>query len=521
MISSNGALPERPNILLIMTDQHRLSAVGAYGDTPCQTPHIDALAEDGIRFENAYTTCPVCTPARASVITGQYPHNHGMITNIEEVGASMRELGDRPTLLSRCLERAGYQLGYTGKWHLGSSEPELFGHANQPCLARDVGFSGQSISGHGNGGWHTAEFGTYLKERGLTHGVKPWSEATRRIRPEARSAGELEQSIEGTVPYFLADHTIAMIDRFASDPDRPFFMWHNFWGPHEPYYATTEYIDLYRDVDIPSWPNYEWDARGRPGPHQLAITPVLSGGGRLDWDDWAMYIRYYYALTSLIDAQIGRIIDHLKATGLLDNTVIIFAADHGESLGDHGGLYNKGWTHFEETQRIPLIIRMPDGTGTGKVSEQLTSLVDLYPTVLELACPGSAASQQRRRLSWRWPYRDTESVDGRSLLPLVRGEATEWRDSVVVEFHGMMHTPYTMRTLRHGCFKYGYSFASTEELYDLDQDPYEMVNLIDSSDHSTIVRDMRTRLQSWMQEMLDPGLYGYRYTVLREHAGIE
>ncbi len=510
--------PERPNILLIMTDQHRLSAVGAYGDTPCRTPHIDRLAREGTRFDMAYTTCPVCTPARGSIITGQYPHNHGLTTNIEEIGASLRELGDRPTLLPRRLEAAGYRLGYTGKWHLGSSEREVFGHANRPCLPRDVGFEGQNVPGHGNGGWGSQQFREYLEARGLKHAVKPWDESSRKIRPEAQSAGELVQSVEGTVPYFLADHTISLIDAFTRDGgEEPFFIWHNFWGPHEPYYVTADYIERYRDVAIPQWPNYHWPAAKTAGPHQAAITPVLSRGVDLSWEDWATYIRYYYALTTLIDDQIGRIVSHLETHGLLESTVIIFAADHGESLGDHGGLYNKGWTHFEETLRIPFIVRMPAGIGSGAVLANPVSLVDLYPTILDLAGLGSRAAHRSRRLSWRWPYRDTESVDGSSVLPLLRGEETEWRDGVVVEFHGLMHTPYTMRTLRKGRFKYGYNFAATDELYDLETDPHEMTNCIDDPAYTDIVLDMRLYLREWMQETLDPALHLYQITV----AGIE
>jgi len=511
-------LPENPNILLILTDQHRLSAVGAYGDTPCQTPNIDRLAREGVRFENTYTTCPVCAPSRASIITGQYPHNHGITSNTEDLETSLHELGDRPWLLSRRLEKAGYQLGYTGKWHLGTCQSELFGAKNQPCLPKDVGFAGQNFPGHGNGGWDFPEFRNYLSDRGLKHEVKPWSEPTRRVRLDEQSAGELTQPIEGTVPYFLTEHTLSLIDEFIeSDSSNPFFMWHNFWGPHEPYRVVTEYLDRYRDVEIPPWPNYEWPARQTPGPHQATISPVLVGNTELTWEDWATYIRYYYAFTTMIDNQIGRIIDHLKKRGLLDNTVVIFAGDHGESLGDHGGLFNKGWTHFEESQRIPFIIRMPDGSGSNTVSQELVSLVDFYPTILDLAGLDKECMNQPRTPTMKWPYENAHSVDGHSVLPLVRGEKCQWRDSVVVEFHGLMHTPYTMRTLRQGHFKYGFNFAATDELYDLKNDPHEQVNLISDTTYTDILQDLRFKLRDWMVEMHDPVLYCYQYTVLRNH----
>ena len=510
-------MPDRPNILLIMTDQHRLSAVGAYGATPCRTPNLDRLARQGVRFENAYTTCPVCTPARASVITGQYPHNHGLTSNTEDLETSLHELGDRPTLLSRRLQQAGYQLGYSGKWHLGSDEPVLFGRTNQPCLPRDVGFQGQNFPGHGNGGWDYPEFQQYLSRCGLKHEVKPWSEPTRRVRPDEQSAGQLVQPIEGTVPYFLTDHTLALIDQFTQgDGAEPFFIWHNFWGPHEPYRVTADYLERYRDVEIPPWPNYDWPARQTAGPHQTTITPVLAGEQSLTWDDWATYIRYYYAFTSMIDDQIGRMIDHLQQRHLLDNTVIIFVADHGESLGDHGGLFNKGWTHFEEALRIPLIIRLPDGTARGAVPAELVSLVDLYPTILDIAGQTDHAAAQPRRPSLKWPHRSTESVDGSSLVPLIRGETCPWRDSVVVEFHGLMHTPYTMRTLRTARFKYGFNFAAADELYDLERDPHEITNLAAHPAYADVLHELRLKLYAWMQQTHDPVCYSYQHTILRD-----
>ena len=261
-------MQDQPNILFIFTDQHRLSALGAYGETPCKTPNIDKLAKEGVLFRNAYTTCPVCSPARASVMTGKYPHSHGVTTNIHEVGCSVHELPDSPELLSRRLEKAGYSLGYTGKWHLGTaSEESVFGFPNKPSLPKDVGFEGQNFPGHGGGGFGYPEYKEYLKERGFEHKVKDWSESTRLIWP----AGKLEGTEESTVPYFLAENTISMIDDF-SERNNPFFIWHNFWGPHGPFYVPEEYLDMYRDLDIPQWPNYDWPALSLPGSHHAQNT---------------------------------------------------------------------------------------------------------------------------------------------------------------------------------------------------------------------------------------------------------
>jgi arylsulfatase A-like enzyme len=505
---------DRPNILLIMTDQHRLSAIGAYrdsplcGDTPCRTPHIDRLAAEGVRFDTVYTTCPVCSPARGSVITGLYPHAHGISSNAHNLGSSVHELPDGPNLLPRKLAELGYSSGYTGKWHLGNGATTAFGADVDPALPTSRGFVGQDFGGHGGGGFGCDEYQDYLREQGLSHEVKPWSENTKQILP----TGELAGPVESTVPYFLADHTRSLIDRFSAE-EAPYFIWHNFWGPHGPYYSPTEYVDRYRNVDIPPWPNYDWPSRSTPGPHHVKIHPEHES---LTWADWATAIRYYYAFTTLIDQQIGRIYAHLESTGQLDNTVIIFTSDHGETAGSHGGLTDKGWQHFEEIQRIPMIVRFPDGRHAGETREGLISLADVYPTILDLAGEGSGPADTEGLPE------DTADVStgihGQTVLPLVNDPSTPWRDHLVIEFGGVNNLAATLRTLVKGGFKYGYSAGFPDQLYDLTSDPHETTNLVESPDHRARLNDLRQTLSDWMQENRDPvrGIYNQ---ALRYHLG--
>jgi arylsulfatase A-like enzyme len=478
----------RPNIIFIFTDQHRLSAVGAYGPTPCKTPNIDTLADDGVKFEYAYTTCPVCSPARATVMTGQYPHTHGILSNVHNLGSSVHELEDRPSLLSRRLESAGYSLGYSGKWHLGSDADTAYGGSNKPSLPRNIGFEGQNFPGHGNGGHRFPEYREYLSRNGFVRHLAEWTHPTPRFLP----AGKEECPIEATVPYFLAQNTINMIDEFRKR-GRPFFIWHNFWGPHGPYYAPAEFADMYRDVDIPEWPNYRWPSRMIPGPHHNKISPLHE---ELSWEAWATLIRYYYAFTSLIDAQIGRILDHLRSSGILENTLVIFTADHGETLGSHGGLCDKGWHHFEETHRIPLIMRFPGAGHRGRVIEQFASLADIYPTILDTASMEGAPGEPPK----------APGIHGCSLLPLIEGTAASWRESVVTEFGGVNQLACTQRTIRRRNIKYGYNCCNEDELYDLDSDPTETVNLIRDPLYRETADRMRTHLIDWMEETRDPAL---------------
>ena len=473
-----------PNILLLFTDQHRLSAVGCYGETPCQTPNIDRLAAEGLRFENAYTVCPVCSPARGTIMTGQYPHAHGICSNVHNLGSSVHELEDRPELLSRRLEAVGYGLGYSGKWHLGTDREQCFGQSNKPSLPKDVGFEGQNFPGHGGGGFQYPEYGAYLQEHGYTHRV------TRLDESGMRDGGELAGPIESTVPYFLAENTIALMDRFR-EQGQPFFVWHNNWGPHGPYFATKEHVALYRDVEIPEWPNYHWPSRAVPGAHWNKIHPRHE---QMTWSDWAESIRYYYAFTTMIDDQTGRMLKHLEDTGLDEDTVVIFTADHGETCGSHGGLTDKGYHHFEETHRIPLIVRFPDGRQAGTTIDAFASLADIYPTILSLVGADH----------------DPATLHGSSLLPLVNGATDQWRDCVVTEFSGVNSVSLTQRTLRWGHLKYGFNCCGPDELYDLSRDPWETLNCIDHPDYRETGRELRQRLLKWMEDTRDPVLGVFR-----------
>ena len=185
---------------------------------------------------------------------------------------------------------------------------------------------------------------------------------------------------------------------------------------------------------------------------------------------------------------------HLEETGLAENTIVIFSADHGETCGSHGGLMDKGYHHFEEIQRIPLIVRGP-GVQAGAVREEFASLADIMPTICELA--GSDEADER--------------VQGRSLLPLLRGEAVAgWREDVVVEFDGLNQGACTLRTLRHGPYKYGLNLVHEDELYDLERDPHETRNLINAPAYQAVARDLRTRLFQWLADEDDQSLCIFR-----------
>jgi arylsulfatase A-like enzyme len=448
--------------------------LSCYGGQICLTPALDQLASEAIVFERAYTPLAVCSPARASIITGLYPHNHGVISNDSKMFNGT--LKDDASLLSRRLEILGYDRWYNGKWHLG----------DKVHLPKDVGLPGLQFPGHGGGGYNYPEYKAYLREKGLRHG---FSNGPHKLG--GNHYGTLEGPEEAEMSAFLADDAISYLESWNQKPDHPFFLWVNFWGPHEPYYATEEYMDLYRNVQIDPWPSFEEDQSNKPRVHRLKVPHESKGKG---WSFWEPAIRHYYAFMSLIDHQIGRILGKLDELGLKDDTVVIFAADHGESLGAHGGCQDKGHFMYEEIYRIPMMIRAPFAAPRRDAS--LVSLLDLCPTVLELAGESNPAAGR----------------DGLSLLNHLHGEAAaDWRSAYVAEFHGLV-TPFTQRMIVNERYKYVWNMGDIDELYDLLEDPHEMNNLIDDA----ALSQHRTRLQhdllQWMKDTKDNvSSYYYRH----------
>lgn len=463
---------QRRNLILILTDQHRTDAIGCYGSEVCRSPNIDRLASEGVTFDKAYTTCSLCSPARASIMTGQFPHTHGMLTNVEVRGAAMKELQLRPDLVSEILKGAGYNLGYVGKWHLG-----------EKVVPRDFGFEGDNFPGHGGGGFNYPEYAEYLKRRGLSYEIRKLP----RVPFYGHQAGVFEGPIEATVPHFLAENTNTLLQRFSSDwkkHGKPFFIWCNFWGPHPPYYAPEEFVAMYRDANIPPWKNFKDSLEGKPAI-QREIIPV--GRRHQPWSFWRERIVYYYAFATLIDHQIGRILDHLKELGLEEDTEVIFSADHGESLGIHGGLADKTCFMYEENYRIPLIVKAPAlASRRGTRDSHFVSLADIMPTLLEAA-----------------GITPPETVQGRGLLPLLEETPpTRWREHVTAEFHRFTRL-YPQRMIRYDHYKYVYNADGLDEFYDLDSDPYELDNGISNPDYSPVIEQMQVRLFNWMTETKD------------------
>jgi arylsulfatase A-like enzyme len=478
-------MSKSPSIILIFTDQHRRDVLGCYGSTIARSPHIDSLAADGCVFENAYSVYPVCTPARASLQTGLYPCRHGMQNNMYQPGCVVHELADSPRLLSRQLTKQGYSAGLTGKWHLGfgskaHNDPWYEKHDVESSLSAvaypafyrsgssmptDLGYEGDDFPGHGGGGHNYQQYQNYLEENNLTHDLKN----------SKGGSSEVLSVRESTVDHFLTERAKYFINRF-SKRKRPFFFELNYWGPHEPAYVPTRFFNAFRDKKITPWKSFDEDQKDKPAIHNMKRS-------RKSWPEFEKGIQHVLAYGEYIDDEIGRLIAFLKEKELYDSSYIIFTCDHGDSLGCHGGLTDKGFHMYEETTHIPLIIKPPKGIPCRKRAEELVNTTDLYSTILDMA--GVSKEEQER--------------DGRSVLPLMKEDsAVQWDNCVVSEFTGLGYAACTQRMIRVDNMKYVFTAGDKGELYNLSLDPHEMDNLYDKEEYGEILESLQKKLYQWL-----------------------
>ena len=462
------------NVLFLMTDQHRVDAIGCYGNANARTPNLDRLAASGTLFRNAFTPTAICTPARASLLTGQAPFRHRLLANAEWNTGYLTELPEGTPTFSAALRDYGYNVGLIGKWHVGERlGPDAYG------------FDGPHLAGAMNPILHE-EYQKYLAERNLpapritdpVRGTLPGG------RPGHLLAGRLQQPVEATYEHFLADRAIELLRRYAADGDRPFHLSLHFFGPHLPYLIPDEYYDLIdpSTVELPG--SFAETFAGKPDAQRNYST--YWSADSFDADEWRKLIAVYHGYGALIDAEIGRVLDTLTELGLDDDTAVFFTADHGEFTGAHR-LNDKGPAMYDDIYRIPFLLRVP-GARQGRTDDRFVTLTDATATILDLAglptdlCPNARPAGA--------------APDGRSLLPLVRDEPVpDWRTELVAEFHGH-HFHYQQRMLRDERYKLVVNAESVNELYDLATDPDELVNVYPTPHYAAVRRDMLRRLHT-------------------------
>lgn len=466
----------RPNLLILMTDQQQACTVDP--GCLCQTPHIDRISARGVRFTRAHTVNAICSPARASMYTGLLPHTHGMVDcthTVEDYRARFK--ADLPTW-SQVLHEAGYRTAHFGKWHVERSEKlERFGF-DECELASSPGFRA-----------HRARLG--LPPRTEDFELEYW--VRQPGYQDLRLYGTHREPEEGSAPYYLYSRGSDFIERCAQDPRTPWCLVVSTSEPHDPYWAPVSYYERYDPAAIPRPPSFHDDLHAKPG----YFRRLRSVWRDMAWDHFAQATACYYASISLIDAQVGRLLDALEETGQAENTAVIYLTDHGDQMGAHG-LLMKGPPPYEETYRIPLLIRWPGVTEPGTTDDALVSSMDLAPTIVEMAeCDPLGGTQAR------------------SLLPLLRGEgAGEGFEQDFAEFHGQRFF-YTQRITWWRQFKYVFNGFDLDELYDLQADPFEMANLAGDPAHADLLRGMAARMWRRIRETGDFNMYNSNYGMFR------
>lgn len=460
----------QPNILLIVTDQQRHESVNGGGGIPWSAPRLRQLAVEGSRFENAYTVCALCSPARASILTGLYPHNHGMWRNCDMFQYAAPDLPDRVRVISQDLSDAGYACGYVGKWHAGTNR-----------MPSHYGFEGMDVPGYGDP-YATPEYKAYLEKKGL--------QPAERV-PAICQYGDTGEPLDGVTrgdeeacaSCFLAEETIDHLKRYA-DGDKPFFLVFSLWDPHSPFMPPESWAERFSpdDVELPATLREAFGADSARGRWKNSFYPITAS---MTDEQWQQVLSHCCAQTAFMDAQIGRVLDALDELGLTDHTAVMATSDHGDSLGAHGGQFDKGPFMYEEIYRIPMIVRYPGNGTAGSVCGRLVTNMDAASTALDMAgCLD-------------------RDLDSRSLVPLLEDAQADWPDDVVCETHGHRF-PCSNRMVRFGKYKYVFNSMEPEELYDLEADPDERRNLAADPEMKTVRDEGVARLVRNMRASGDP-----------------
>lgn len=461
-------MDRKPNVLILMCDQLRADILKK--DSLCITPGFDSLLERGVWFNRGYTTNPVCSPARASLMTGLLPHNHGVIHVTHTVNHQQQAqiIPDNPHF-AQVLSANGYNTGYFGKWHVdrdGDATRDLtkWGWQVSPAVGEttpkkmlwanynpsSVGYDDKNIL-----------FGTTSTPKQ----ERPMG----RITTQAHSF--LDEHIDDVEPWCC----------FVSVPE-----------PHDPYICHQDYYDLYNIDDIELSENCYDDLKGKPN-----IYKRIAGLWKdMKDEDKRKALACYFASITEIDELYGSILDRIYKSGASENTIIILTADHGDMMGSHG-VYCKNIGAWQEAYNIPIVIAAP-GCQKGSISNALVGIADICPSILELTGHSSF-----------------EGCDSKSFMPLLFGEADDNDFNIgYAEYEGTRFQ-FTQRLVWHGDWKYVFNPFDFDELYHLKNDPQELENLAADTKYRDVYIDMMKLMWKKIRDTGDKTLENTQYPALR------
>ncbi len=445
------------NVLVFLCDQLRIDLLGCYGGDLVRTPNLDRFAEESVVFERAYTPCALCSPARASLMTGLYPHAHHMFNNSTPGYSYCEHLrDDLQTLPDWARAETGHETAYFGKWHIGPAE-DLFASSFDHTHPRPYdGGPAYLSSSHWHPGPSLAEVGQSLA-RGR--------------------AGTLQMPMDEFPDVFAANLTREFL-RSQEVRGAPFVCFCAFPGPHSPWFVPDEFGIRYDPAEIPMWQNREDDFAGKPTYQKKLRLHQISPEGHSHLpggdDQLRELLAGLFSYMELIDEQVGRVLDALDDAGLAESTTVVFTADHGDMAGAHGFL-SKGGYMYDEIARIPMIARPAGGCELQRIDAPV-HLMDLTATIIH-AMAGEPVEAM-----------ESHDLHGQSLLPLVDGG--DWpREVHYAQYHGDWYGHYSARMVTDGRWKLVFNLTDYCELYDLEADPGELENRF----YDPKVREVRDR----------------------------
>ncbi|MEO9851870.1 MAG: sulfatase [Reichenbachiella sp.] len=441
------------NVIFILSDDHRYDFMGFMGKVPfLQTPNMDRMAADGAHLQNAFVSTSLCSPSRASILTGQYAHHHRVIDNQSMVPDSV-------TFFPQYLQKAGYQTGYVGKWHMGE-------HHDNPRKGFDywASFKGQ---------------GAYYNPSMNVNGTREeYSDSSYITDVLTKYAFDFLENREENKPFFLYLSHKSVHSEFLPAPRH-----RNQYAKESPAYPKTMYPpghekstlgeEVYNYEDLPDWVKAQRDSWH--GVDQMYH-------GAIDFDDF--YKNYCETLLAL-DESIGQVLDYLEKEGLMENTIVFYMGDNGFSFGEHG-LIDKRQA-YEESMRVPLLILAKGEIEEGMKVDEVVQNIDIAPSILEMA-----------------GLPTPDNMDGSSFNQLLLDEQVNWKDTIFYEYYWERPFPQTptVHAVRTSKFKYirYHGIWDINELYDIEKDPLEMNNLIRDPSYKEISIDLRKSLFNWLKE---------------------
>ncbi len=482
------------NVIFILTDDHRFDFMGFTGKVPwLQTPNMDRLAHEGAYFPNTFVTTSLCSPSRASILTGQFSHTHTVVDNIASVPPNL-------IFFPQYLQKAGYQTAFLGKWHMGDQ-----GDAPQPGFDHWESFRGQGVYYNPtlniDGKRKTYGDSTYITDL-LTEHALDWLKARDKQKPfflylshkavhaefmpAKRHLGKYENERIALPPSFF---TSAQPVKGKTNP----YGQRNYVGTTNAVEDKVDYPQGFLDERARKAGEFQQPAHGKEY-YGEAMMPDWQKSQRESWHgvDYmyhgamnfeTFYKRYCETLLG-VDESVGAVLSYLEQEGLDKSTMIIYMGDNGFSFGEHGLIDKRQF--YEESAKVPFLVRCPEILKGGQTINSMVQNIDVAPTVLELAGVKKPAQMQ-----------------GMSILPILKGENPKWRDRIFYEYYWEYSFPQTptmhgVRTDRYKYIRY-HGIWDTNEFYDLREDPYEMHNLIASPEHQELMKKLNAEINDWLE----------------------